>query len=96
MGLPFGSVQRPAHQRRPPLYCSVTKKPAGHPGGLSISVYRPVYLSIGPIVTDILPMPSTSHSSLSPATQAATPDGVPVMMMSVSYTHLTLPTIYSV
>src|SRR5271168_5152710 len=35
-----------------------------------------------PIVTVSLPTPSTSHSILSPATVAATPDGVPVMMMS--------------
>src|SRR5436190_22519124 len=41
-----------------------------------------VYLSGGPIVTVSLPTPSISHSSLSPATVAATPDGVPVMMMS--------------
>ncbi len=34
------------------------------------------------MVTVSLPTPSTSHSSLSPATVAATPDGVPVMMMS--------------
>src|SRR5664280_2113530 len=40
------------------------------------------YLSGGPMVTLSLPMPSTSHSILSPATVAATPDGVPVMMMS--------------
>src|SRR5262249_2919026 len=36
----------------------------------------------GPLVTVKLPTPSISHSSLSPATVAATPDGVPVMMMS--------------
>ena len=36
----------------------------------------------GPIVTVKLPTPSISHSSLSPGTVAATPDGVPVMMMS--------------
>src|SRR6516165_3196310 len=36
----------------------------------------------GPIVTVKLPTPSISHSSLSPGTVAATPDGVPVMMTS--------------
>ena len=40
------------------------------------------YFSGGPMVTLSLPTPSTSHSILSPATVAATPDGVPVMMMS--------------
>ena len=34
------------------------------------------------MVTVSEPTPSTSHSSLSPATVAATPEGVPVMMMS--------------
>ena len=41
-----------------------------------------IHFSGGPIVTLSLPTPSTSHSILSPATVAATPDGVPVMMMS--------------
>ena len=41
-----------------------------------------IYFSGGPIVTLSVPTPSTSHSILSPATVAATPDGVPVMMMS--------------
>src|SRR6202023_2804361 len=41
-----------------------------------------IYLSGCPIVTLSVPTPSTSHSILSPATVAATPDGVPVMMMS--------------
>ena len=36
----------------------------------------------GPIVTASRPTPSISQSSRSPATVAATPDGVPVMMMS--------------
>src|SRR5262249_49240853 len=46
---------------------------------------RPVdegQVAAGPIVTVKLPTPSISHSSLSPGTVAATPDGVPVMMMS--------------
>ena len=41
-----------------------------------------IYFSGWPMVTVSLPTPSTSHSILSPATVAATPDGVPVMMMS--------------
>ena len=40
------------------------------------------YFSGWPIVTVSLPTFSTSHSILSPATTAATPDGVPVMMRS--------------
>jgi hypothetical protein len=40
------------------------------------------YFSGWPMVTVSLLTPSTSHSILSPATVAATPDGVPVMMMS--------------
>src|SRR5215472_5338215 len=46
--------------------------------GLSIQSH----FACGPIVTVKLPTPSISHSSLSPGTVAATPDGVPVMMMS--------------
>ena len=34
------------------------------------------------MVTVSVPTPATSHSSLSPGTVAATPDGVPVMMTS--------------
>src|SRR6185437_4708288 len=40
------------------------------------------YFSGCPIVIFSVPTPSTSHSILSPATVAATPDGVPVRMMS--------------
>src|SRR5580693_2450236 len=43
---------------------------------------RYFYFNGCPMVTLSLPTPSTSHSILSPATVAATPDGVPVMMMS--------------
>src|SRR5262249_36403486 len=42
----------------------------------------PRHLAGGPIVTVKLPTPSISHSSVSPGTVAATPDGVPVMMIS--------------
>src|ERR1700733_4807461 len=41
-----------------------------------------IYFSGGPIMPLSLPTPSTLHSILSQATVAATPDGVPVMMMS--------------
>ena len=43
---------------------------------------RLYYFNGWPIVTWSFPTPSISHSILSPATVAATPEGVPVMMMS--------------
>src|SRR5919198_3623951 len=45
-------------------------------------LYSALYAAGGTIVTVNWPTPSISHSSLSPGTVAATPDGVPVMMMS--------------
>src|SRR5262249_49485855 len=49
---------------------------------LALKAGYPTYFSGGPMVTVSLPTPSISPSSLSPATVAATPAGVPVMMMS--------------
>jgi hypothetical protein len=58
---------------------------SGFSGALQSTRLAPTrisHFSGGPIVTVSLPIPSTSHSILSPATVAATPDGVPVIMMS--------------
>ena len=80
----FGSIVR----RLPPLclvqYDSALTRRAGKvrlsTEGIDWLCGR--YFSGSPIVTRSAPTPSISHSILSPATVAATPEGVPVMMMS--------------
>ena len=74
-----GRLFRTIHRRR-----KVQSSPNRHPGLLRGFALRndEDYFSGCPMVTVSLPTPSTSHSILSPATVAATPEGVPVMMMS--------------
>ena len=85
---PDYNLDRPVSTRPPPLRFRLRAPRVGGrfarcvPAAFAQAAKEFSYLNGGPIVTVSVPTASIAHSILSPATVAATPDGVPVMMMS--------------
>src|SRR5262249_28258589 len=74
--------ERPHHAQRQRRKAAGRRARAAGLSGDVANAIRDAHFAGGPIVTVSLPTPATSHSSLSPGTVAATPDGVPVMITS--------------